>query len=214
MSHYQYSSPPSLFQRSFKYLAGLVLLAIALMAAFHFFVAEQMSSPIDKLAKAIGAVTERKVNVKGHTLTLESSETRELVVIKRRTQSVVKYESRWLGSDKLVIVQGTFVIKAGYDLSEFEGFEVKGNEVIGEWPEPRVLSVDLQDYEVFFSKSGVVNKIQEADYEKVSNLLIQQARRDAIINSNILEEADRIIETRIQDLTDGEYKLTREPKKS
>lgn len=212
MNDYQsYRRQPGMF-RYFKYLVVPGLLVIAGMIAYHFLIVKSLDSPFEKLANALGEVTQRKINVNGHTLTLESAETRELVVIKRRTQSVLKYESRWLGSDKIVIVQGTFMIKAGFDFNEFEGFEVQGNKVVGDWPEPRILSVEQQDYEIFFSESGIMNKIQDRDYERVSNLLSQQARRDAILKSDILEEADRIIQTRLKDLTGGEFEFKEEPK--
>lgn len=212
MSDYQYyRQRPGIF-RYFWYLLMLGLLVIGVMAAFHYFIAKPMTSPIERLANALGEVTQRKVKVSGHTLTLESTETRELVVIKRKTQSIMKYESRWLGSDKVVIVQGTFMIKAGFDLNEFEGFEVQGNKVVGDWPEPRILSVEQQDYEIFFSESGVMNKIQKSDYERVSTMLNQQARRDAIMRSDILDEADRIIQTRLKDLTGGDYEFSRKAK--
>jgi len=55
-----------------------------------------------------------------------------------------------------------------------------------------------------FSSSGVVNRITDADREHVVNLLMQQARIDAVQNSDILNEAERIIQTRLEDLTDGE----------
>ena len=87
--------------RYFKYFAGLVILVIAAMAAFHFFIGKplgSMNSPVDKLARALGSVTNSEVKVDGYTLTLESAETRELIVVKRRTQTVVKFESSWLGS--------------------------------------------------------------------------------------------------------------------
>lgn len=196
--------------RYFKYFVVLAILGIAGMAAFHFFIAKplgKMTSPIDKLASALGSVTNSEVNVDGYSLTLESTETRELIVVKRRTQSVVKYESKWLGSKKVVIVKGEFEIKAGFDLSEFDGFELKGNEAVGEWPEPRLLGVNLLDYETFFSSSGVVNRITEKDREYMVNLLVQQARIDAIKKSDILEEAERIIQTRLEDLTDGEVEF-------
>ncbi|MDF1712045.1 MAG: DUF4230 domain-containing protein [Akkermansiaceae bacterium] len=73
-----------------------------------------------------------------------------------------------------------------------------------QWPEPRLLGVNLQKYDTFFSSSGVVNRITDADREHVVNLLMQQARIDAVQNSDILNEAERIIQTRLEDLTDGE----------
>lgn len=207
--HYQRRSGGTI-HRYFKYFTFLVILGIAGMAAFHFFISKPMTeigSPIDKLKNALGSVTNSDVKVDGYTLTLASTETRELVVVKRRTQTVVKFESSWLGSKKVFILKGDFEVKAGYDLSEFEGFELKGNEAVGEWPEPRLLGVSLLNYDTFFSSSGTINRISEKDREHATNLLHQQARIDAIQNSDILEEAERIIQTRLQDLTDGEVEF-------
>ncbi len=49
-----------------------------------------------------------------------------------------------------------------------------------------------------------MNRITDDDREHVVNLLMQQARIDGIQNSDILAEAERIIQTRLEDLTDGE----------
>ena len=198
--------------RAFKYFTVLLLLGIAGMAAFHFFIGRplQEMNPVEKLREALRAVTNSEVKVDGYTLTLGSQETRELVVVKRRVQTVVKYESTWFRSKKVFILKGDFEVKAGYDLSEFEGFELRGNEVVGEWPEPRLLGVSLLNYDTFFASSGALNRLNERDREHATNLLHQQARIDAIQNSDILEEAERIIQTRLEDLTDGEVKF---PKK-
>ena len=52
-----------------------------------------------------------------------------------------------------------------------------------------------------------MNRITDDDRAHVVNLLIQQARIDAIQNSDILKEAERIIQTRLEDLTDGEVEF-------
>ncbi len=192
--------------RFFRYGVGLAILGLLGMAVFYYFIMKplQVLNPVDKLKEALGAVTNSEVQVDGYTLTLDSTETRELVVVKRRVQTVVKYESTWLRSKKVFILKGEFEVKAGFDLSEFEGFELRGNEAVGEWPEPRLLGVSLLDYDTFFSSSGALNRLNERDREYATNLLHQQVRVDAIENSDILEEAERIIRTRLEDLTDGE----------
>lgn len=101
-------------------------------------------------------------------------------------------------------------MKAGFDLTEFEGFELEGERVVGQWPDAKVLSVEQLDYDIFFSKNGVVNKLSENDYEAVSNLLQKQAREDAELRSDILESAERVIRTRLDDLSGGLYEW--EPK--
>ena len=57
-----------------------------------------------------------------------------------------------------------------------------------------------------------MNRISEKDRELAVNMLHQQARIDSIKNGGILEEAERIIRTRLQDLTDGEVDFSDVPK--
>ena len=68
-----------------------------------------------------------------------------------------------------------------------------------------MLSVEQLDYEIFFFKSGVVNKVSEEDIQKVTNLLQEQARIDAEEHSDILESAERVIQRRLEDLSQGAY---------
>ncbi|MDB4547499.1 DUF4230 domain-containing protein [Akkermansiaceae bacterium] len=110
-----------------------------------------------------------------------------------------------MGSDKMIIVKGDFLVKAGFDLTEFDGFELEGEKVVGTWPSAKVLSVEQLDYEVFFSKNGVINKLSQGDFENVSNLLQKQARTDAVEHSDILQDAERVIRTRLEDLSGGTY---------
>ena len=206
-------NPPKVAQaprrggRTLAFFIGLTLFALGLMAGFHYFVARPALSPVERFAAALGAITQEKVEVSGQSVTIERGETRELAVVQRKVQSMVKYETKWMNSDKLLIVQGDFLVKAGFDLADFQDFELKGNEVVGEWPRAKVLSVEQLDHRIFFSKNGVVNKIQESDYEAVANLLQKQARQDALEKSDILEDAERVLQRRLNDLSGGAFQL-------
>ena len=202
------SSVPPKRRRGSRILAffgGLTVLLVGGMAAFYYFVGKPAMSPVDRLAEALRNVTDSEVTVSGSSVTLARAEMRELAVVERKVQSMVKYETKWLGSDKMLIVKGDFLIKAGFDLTGFEGFELEGDKVVGEWPKAKVLSVEQLDYEIFFFKSGVVNKVSEEDIQKVTNLLQEQARIDAEEHSDILESAERVIQRRLEDLSQGAY---------
>lgn len=197
--------------RIMAFFLGLTILIVGATAAFFYFVARPTTSPLNRLAEGLGSIMDQKVTVSGQTVVLEKAETRELAVVRRRTQTVVKYESKWLKSDKLLIVKGDFLVKAGFDLTGSEGFEMRGDEVVGKWPEAKVLSVELLDYEVYFSKSGMVNKLTGEDYEAAVNVLKKQARYDAEEKSDIKDEAERVILQRLEDLSGA--KVTLEPEK-
>ena len=191
-----------------SFFVGLSLLLVVGGGLFYFLVARPAMaamSPVDRLAEALKNVTDHEVTVNGSSITLARAEMRELAVVERRVQSMVKYETKWLGSDKMIIVKGDFLVKAGFDLTEFDGFELEGDKVIGQWPKAKVLSVEQLDYDIFFSKNGVVNKLSEQDYEAVSKLLQKQAREDAELHSDILQSAERVIQTRLDDLSGGTY---------
>lgn len=192
------------------FFVGLSLLLAVGCGAFYLMVARpamKAMSPVNRLAEALKNVTDHEVSVNGSSITLARAEMRELAVAERHVQSMVKYETKWLGSDKMIIVKGDFLVKAGFDLTEFEGFELEGNQVVGEWPDAKILSVEQLDYHIFFSKNGVVNKLSEKDYEAVSKLLQKQAREDAELRSDMLESAERVIRTRLEDLGGGFYEI-------
>jgi hypothetical protein len=188
------------------FFGGLALLVVVGMASFYFFVGKPATAPLDRFAKVLEQVTQRKVVVSGSTVTLEESGVSELAVVQRKTQSLIKYETSWLTSENILIVRGEFVVKAGFDLSKVTKIEMVDGEVSGTWPEAEILSVELKDYEVFFSQDGTINKLQAKDQEEAIVLLLEQAREDAQ-ESDLREEAERRLRERLEDLGQGDYDL-------
>jgi hypothetical protein len=188
------------------FFGGLALLVVVGMASFYFFVGKPATAPLDRFAKVLEQVTQRKVVVSGSTVTLEESGVSELAVVQRKTQSLIKYETSWLTSENILIVRGEFVVKAGFDLSKVTKIEMVDGEVSGTWPEAEILSVELKDYEVFFSQDGTINKLQPKDQEEAIVLLLEQAREDAQ-ESDLREEAERRLRERLEDLGQGDYDL-------
>lgn len=201
MSDYYDGKPRRGGGRILAFFFGLSLFVAVCGALFYFFVAKPAISPLDKIANALGTVTKAKVSITGSSVVLEKAETRELAVVQRKTQSIVKYETKWLLSDKMIIVKGNFMVKAGFDLTGFEGFELEGGKVVGNWPKAKVLSVELLNYEIYHSKGGVVNRLQGEDYEAVVNLLKNQARRDAEQSGDLLKDAEDVVRQRLEDIS-------------
>ncbi|MDB4419059.1 hypothetical protein N9291_00475 [bacterium] len=54
----------------------------------------------------------------------------------------------------------------------------------------------------------MLNKLTEDDRDAVNNLLQNQAREDAELRSDILKSAERVINTRLEDLGGGLYMLS------
>lgn len=182
---------------------GLSLLTIAAFAGFYYFVSKPAGAPVHRLAEALSGVFGTEVTVNGSTAVLEKSEIGELALVQRKTQAITKVQTTWMGSDKLLIVRGDFLVKAGFDLSEGGHWEILGGKVNGPLPKGKVLSVEpIGDFEIYHAESGTLNRLSPADHANAFNYLKNQARRDAE-RSDIGEEAERVLLRRLTDRMNG-----------
>jgi hypothetical protein len=194
-------------------MAGLcVMIVLTAIFGVPWFIALTGSSLAHKAAGAFGRVLQATpvVTIKGDSVVLEKSAVAELAVCQRKTQIVMKYETHWLNSKKVLVVRGDFIAKAGFKLDPEFRFTVKQpeREVEVELPKPKILSVSFQNYEVLFSSDGLVNKLQPQDQETVINEMLAKARNDAE-KSDLTQEAMQQIEQRLRDLMqDTSTKLT------
>jgi hypothetical protein len=191
----------------FILMAGLcAIIGVTAVFGVPWFLALSGSSLAQKAAGVFGRVFQSApvVTIKGDSVVLEKSAVAELAVCQRKTQVVMKYESQWLNSSKVLVVRGDFIIKAGFDLKQEFRFTVSQpeREVVVELPRPKILSVEFQSYEVLYSSDGVINKIQPQDQERVVNEMLAKARADAE-KSDITAEATEQVERRVRDLLQG-----------
>lgn len=190
------------------FFLGLSFLIAVGFTCFYFFVAKPMKEsamePVARLADAMSNILGTTVEVQGKSVVLEQSEIGELALLQRKMHSITKYQGRWLGSEKTLIVRCDFIVKAGFDLSEGGQWGFLHGELEGALPEGKVLSVEpLGDFEIYFSESGILNKLSSEDHAEAFNLLKDQARRDAE-ESDIVEEVERNFRIRIMDKIGGE----------
>ncbi len=193
---------------------GLLILMVGLCAIIGltaifgvpWFLALSGSNLAQKAAGVFGRVFQVTpvITIKADSVVLEKTAVAELAVCQRKTQVVMKYETQWMNSTKVLVVRGDFIAKAGFDLSQEFRFTVTQpeREVMVELPRPKILSVAFQNYEVLFSSDGVINKIQPQDQERVINEMLAKARSDAE-KSDITDEATQQVEQRVRDLFQG-----------
>lgn len=185
------------------FFGGVTLLMVAGFACFYFMVHRATSAPVDKLAEALSTVLGTEVKVSGSTAVLEKSEIGELALVQRKTQAIVKYETSWMGSSKVLIVRGDFLVKAGFDLSEGGNWGILDGRINGKMPEGKVLSVEpIGDFEIYHSDNGTLNRLKPQDHANAFNHLKRQARHDAE-RSDIGKEAERALLRRINDRMSG-----------
>ena len=182
---------------------GLSLLIFTGFAGFYYFVSKPTTAPVQKFAKALSGVFGTEININGSTAVLEKSEIGELALVQRKTQAITKFQTTWMGSEKLLIVRGDFLVKAGFELSEGGQWGILDGKVNGALPEGKVLSVEpIGDFEIYYAESGTLNRLGPEDHASAFNYLKKQARRDAEL-SDIGQEAERVLLRRINDRMNG-----------
>ena len=178
---------------------GVSLLAATIILAVSMFFKMTFDKPVETFANALGNVLGTQVEVTGSTAVLEKSEIGELAVVQRKTQAITKFETTWLGSKKMLIVRGDFLVKAGFDLSEGGEWIIMDGMIDGPIPEGKVLSVEpMGDFEIYHAENGTINRLEPQDHARAFNHLKDQARRDAQ-RGDIADEAERVLIRRLAD---------------
>jgi hypothetical protein len=122
----------------------------------------------------------------------------ELAVISRETQVEREMEHEWLGSKKRMRLRGTFVVRAGFDLTQPFSVRIEGQRIETELPPPKILSVDSTDTEVLVYENGLWNKISPAELETELRALPVLARQKAS-ESGLQQEAVDAFSARVRD---------------
>jgi hypothetical protein len=145
-----------------------------------------------------------QTTIKGDSVVLEKSSIAELAVVARKTSTLIKHESTWLGSTKTLIVRGDFIAKAGFDLNQAFRMQIDqaSGHVTVDLPRPKVLSVELKHHEILFSSPGIINKLGPEDHEAVMRVMYAKARED-VERSDLTEEAIQQVSIRLHDLLDS-----------
>ncbi len=153
------------------------------------------------VAHALERITGQQVTVSANTVTLRKTNIAELNVAQRKTQTILRHDSTRLGSKATLILRGDFVVKAGFDLTQpfSVQFDEQTGEVKADFPPAKITSVELVNYEVFFSDSGVINKIRPEDQEMAIQQMLTQARLEAE-RSDMKEDAEAQLARRLRDL--------------
>ena len=210
------------------FFLGLSLLLITGFSCFYYFIAKPMqqtaTAPIDRLASAMSQIFATTVSVAGESAVLEQSEIGELALIQREISSITRYQTRWMGSKKTLIVRANFTVKAGFDLSEGGQWGIitssgaassvantatnsvnTGYHIDGALPKGEILSVEPSgDFEIYHADNGTLNKLSSQDHAEAFNLLKAQARRDAEA-SDAPAAAEALLRQRLADLLGSDY---------
>jgi len=188
-----------------KYV-GIALILLVLIWGVSKLVLRPASDLLQRADNAFARVFNLapQTTIKADSVVLEKSSIAELAVVARKTSTLVKHETTWLGSTKILIVRGDFIAKAGFDLNQAFRMQIDqaNRHVIVDLPKPKVLSVEFKHHEILFSSPGIINKLGPEDHEAVMRAMYSKAREDAE-KSDLTEEAIQQVNIRLHDLLDS-----------
>jgi hypothetical protein len=199
-------------------LGFAVILAVA-AAAFYFVVfrgpavlvdkgmetAERSYDLARKLAKDVvkALQIQPQVTIGSEVVYEQTKGILELATVERRFAQSYTWEESWLGSTKRIELKGTFVAKAGYDMTQpfVVNISPDGKEVRARVPPPKILSMELLTERVLQDEGGFWNTLNSADRENAGNELLKLARAN-VEKSNLKTEAEAELLKRLRAAAD------------
>lgn len=196
----------------FLFFLGLTLL-VAVTGAVWWFVmvrpAQSMAeSTIAKVEKFFGGI----LGNQGTVTRLESSsllkvtDVGELALMEFdiKVNKEVENEAvvaKVLTSKKRLRMEGRFQVKIGYDITDglAVGYDEEGKAMIQGLGKPKVLSAEMESVKTVEDKSGIWNKVNGKDRDRLVNQLRVQAIRD-VKESGMLEQMDSLMQQNMKAL--------------
>ncbi len=192
------------------------LIAFLLAAAWtvRWFVIETPATAAERavgIAKEVGAEIrdamqfEPTVMVDNRTIVKQDVTVAKLVTVERPLTETHSYEHRWLGSTKRIVVEGDFIIRAGFDLSKPFVIRVDPDSgtVAATLPPAEVIGIDLVDVRILVDEDGWINQLTRADRENAIDTLRDRAVLHAA-DSDLLIQARASAEARLESILASE----------
>ena len=187
----------------------LVALIVAGLIAFILYRVETWPARAAKqVREAFGEIAQLqpKITVKERVFFEQSASVLELVVASRTTHVEREFEHEWLGSRKRMRLNGSYDVRAGFDLTKPFNVTVQDTKVIVEVPPPRVLSVDQKNIEVLAFENGLWNKVAPEDLETELKALPLQARAKAT-EAGLQKEALELLTKRLKERLEPQFQV-------
>jgi hypothetical protein len=144
-----------------------------------------------------------QININERIVIEQTTPIMELATVSRDIAVDYSWSHEWLGSTKTIALRGTFTAKAGFDLKEpftvaIEKYPLK---VRASMSTPKILSMQLNSYDILQDENGWWNRISDGDRESAVQSL-QRIAREKAERSGMLEEARLTIEQRIKEIVE------------
>ena len=120
-----------------------------------------------------------EIRVNNVVILQQQSDILELATVSQRISHTYQWTHTRLGSTKKIDIQGSFIVKAGFDMNEAFAITLKDGKATVTMPAPRILSLELQPDVIFKDENGFWNWIDEADRSSAINAFTKDANRIA-----------------------------------
>ncbi len=186
-------------------IAGIVLTLLLAGAGVtaYFIIVKAPADLARRTAESIREVFDftPRVTLNETVMIAENTPILEVATVSRSLVVHHRWSHTWLGSTKTLELRGSFTAKAGFDLHEPFTIDIQRSplRVVARMPAPKLLSVQMDSFQVIADESGWWNRITEKD--RTEGVRTLQARaRDQSEASGILLEARRSAEDRIREV--------------
>jgi hypothetical protein len=123
----------------------------------------------------------------------------ELATASQQFNHRYTWTNKWMGSTKKVQIEGSFTAKAGFDLQHRFSIDIKNDEAIVTLPEPKLLSITLENDVTFRDEHGVWNWVNAEDRNAAINAFTSDAKRFAQ-QGRVVEKARESLEKQLTDI--------------
>lgn len=182
--------------------------AVAIILALVFAYTRFWTVPKDAAADTARSITESireafnftpKVTINNTVFIEESLPILELATVSRSSTVSYSYTNLWAGSTKILVLKGHFKAKGGFDLKQNATVNIRSNplSIDAKFPPPKLLSVELVNYEIEASENGYWNRINPADQQEALKGMMNTAKVE--LGKTVREEAKKNLEEKLKD---------------
>jgi hypothetical protein len=193
-------------QRKGLFVISLALVFVALVMGTLFVLAVRTPAELAKnVANSAASFVKENLNftpqvtINNVVVIEQTAPILELATISRDLSVEYNYTTRWLFSTKTLMLRGTYTAKAGFDLTKPFRINVdqKTLKLTAQMPEPKLLSLQLNSYQILRDEDGFWNKVTREDREAGVNGL-QAAAREQALSAGLLDAAKTSLQTQLQ----------------
>jgi hypothetical protein len=169
--------------------------------------AEQTYDGARKLGKDLREAFQFNPEIKVNEVIVlqQQSDVLELATLSQKFQHRYTWSNTLMHSTKEIKVTGSFDAKAGFDLKEKFVITINNEKALVVFPEPKLLSIELQGDLEFYDENGIWNWINTDDRSKAINAFTQDAKLYAS-RAEFISDATKKIETQLIPILKGHVK--------